>query len=225
MNSRVFSQLANGIVAALLLSACAQTGQDRPKSVAAPPPAVVESPPPPQPVLPILKPGTKTRAPAKPRLDLEAVDAASAPTEAPSAPTAGTGTVSPGTAGANAPNLSGSVTAPEDGGPGVGAATVPPAYVPAPPEPEEPASPDELRGQTEIQVMNVLGSPVSTRAEGTGTIWSYRVDGCSLDVYFFLDVADNQRRALSYELTASNRSEVRAAERCYLALKNASASR
>lgn len=216
MNSRVFSQLANGIVAALLLSACAQTGQDRPKTVAPPPPAIVETTPPPQPVLPILKPGTKKRAPAKPRLDLEAVDAAAAAAAAESS-----GTASPG---ATLPEPGQDPVGSATGTEGIGA-TVPPAYVPAPPEPEEPASPDELRGQTEIQVMNVLGSPVSTRAEGTGTIWNYRLDGCRLDVYFFLDVADNQRRALSYELTAADRFEPLADQRCYLALKNASASR
>jgi hypothetical protein len=223
MYSRVFSQLANGIVAALLLSACAQTGQDLPKAAAPTAPAVVATVPPPQPVLPILKPGTKKRAPAKPRLDLDVIDAATA---APLSPDTGGGNVSPGAAGANMP--SGAVgdanVEVETGTTQIGS-TVSPAYVPAEPEPVESASPDELRGQTEIQVMNVLGSPASTRAEGTGTIWIYRLDGCSLDVYFFLDVADNQRRALSYELTPANRAEARADERCYLALKNASAAR
>lgn len=224
MKSRVFSQLANGFVAALLVSACAQTGQDRPKTVALPAPAVVQPAPPPEPVLPVLKPGTKKRAPAKPKLELdEPAPAADAPLQA----EAGGGTVSPGAAGVEpAPPsevdiLMGKVPP---------APALPnPAVVTAEPEPAEPVqtasapaeiSPDDLRGQTEIQVINQLGSPVATRAEGTSTIWSYRSGDCGLDVYFFLDVADNQRRALSYEFS-TNRTDGGAQQRCYQALKSA----
>jgi hypothetical protein len=229
MKYRVFSQLVNGIVAALLLSACAQTGQDRPIAVATPAPTVVEKVQPPQPVLPVLKPGTKKRAPAKPKVDLAAEDAAAAAAPAEGAE-ALPGTVSPGSAGANAPALpSLPATTAEPGattGPtaGLEAALPQPAFIPAEPEPAQPGSPDDLRGQTEIQVMNALGSPISTRADGTSTVWSYKAENCSLDIYFFLDVADNQRRALSYELIA-NQSGTQAAERCYQALTAASASR
>lgn len=225
MKSRVVFQLANGFVAALLLTACAKSGQDRPLTVAPPPPAPVAAAPAPEPLLPVLKPGTKKRAPAKPRLDAEeAASAGSAPLQA----EAGGGTVSPGAAGSQ-----GAVPDEVD----ILLGQVPPApplvapqVIPAEPEPVETASapadgpmdssPDDLRGQTEIQVINQLGSPVSTRAEGTSTIWSYKAADCGLDVYFFLDVADNQRRALSYEFNP-NRADSSAQQRCYLALKSA----
>lgn len=229
MKLRGFSQLANGIVAALLLSACAKAGQDLPQKAVPVAPSVVAAVPPAKPILPVLKPGTKKRAPAKPVLD-PVEESAAAPAPGASvdmtAPAGGaaspgasdTGTASPGTAGVQADGAS----------PWLGAVPPNPDVVAAEPEPVQNAgvpdhgSPNDLRGQTEIQVINVLGSPVSTRAEGTSTIWSYRSDACTLDIYFFLDVADNQRRALSYELVATQ-AGAQAGERCYKALKAAAA--
>lgn len=169
------------------------------------------------------------RSPAKPRLDTEEQVPVQGAETSPAAPgdEAGTepaGSASPGVAGTSLPPPGGSTTVPgESGSPDTVTAAPQPAYVPAEPEPVT-DSPDDLRGQTEIQVMNELGSPLSTRAEGTSTIWRYRAEECSLDIYFFLDVADNQRRALSYELIPPQ-SGARAAERCYQALKAASTSR
>lgn len=231
MKSRGFSQLANGIVAALLLSACAQTGQDRPQKAAPVAPPVVETVQPPQPILPVLKPGTKTRAPAKPTIDpVEAVpgpapDAAAAVDPAEGAPgSAIPGAPSPGSADTGAADPGATQSPPDEVGVLLGTVPPNPDVVAAPPEPEslDTGSPDDLRGQTEIQVINVLGSPLSTRAEGTSTIWSYRSDACTLDIYFFLDVADNQRRALSYELVAKQ-AGAQAGKRCYRTLKAAAA--
>lgn len=227
MKSRVFSQLANGIVAALLLSACVQTGQNQPKKVAPVVPPVVETVQPPQPILPELKPGTKKRAPAKPAAD--AVEEAAATPDA--AAPEGSDTAAPDTTATPTEVEPEVAEVPQDDV-GILLGTVPPNpdVVAAEPEPEpvqsatapDSGSPDDLRGQTEIQVINVLGSPISTRAEGTSTIWSYRSDACTLDIYFFLDVADNQRRALSYELIA-RQTGAQAGERCYKALKAAAA--
>ena len=211
MESRVFSQLANGIVAALLLSACAQTGQDRPQKAAPVAPPVIETVQPPQPILPVLKPGTKERAPAKPAIDpVEEVVAAPEPTTA-TAPEEGAAATGPGMDQAAAEAGQGAAASPQPEPEPIQGATA-----------SDSGSPDDLRGQTEIQVVNVLGSPVSTRAEGTSTIWNYRSDACTLDIYFFLDVADNQRRALSYELIAQQ-AGAQAGERCYNALKAAAA--
>ncbi|MFN3461640.1 MAG: hypothetical protein ACK4ZN_11575 [Oceanibaculum sp.] len=230
MEFRVFFQLANGLVAALLLNACTQTGPDRPQTAAIPSPAVVAATPAAQPVLPVLKPGTKKRAPAKPNLDLDqAVPAPDA--TVPQDAAAGGGVAPPGaagevreTGGAAAETPSGEVPA---GGADIlpGRALPNPDVVTAEPEPVQNASTphdtaDDLRGQTEIQVMGALGSPSTTRTEGTSTIWSYRSGECGLDVYFFLDVADNQRRALSYEFTP-NPVDSAAQQRCFLALKGA----
>ncbi|MBK8160619.1 MAG: hypothetical protein IPK59_18240 [Rhodospirillaceae bacterium] len=98
-------------------------------------------------------------------------------------------------------------------------ATLPaPAVVPAEPEPvSKIASPDELKSKAESEVIALLGKPVTTRSEGTGTVWTYRAGTCSLDVYFFLDVADNRRRALSYEMVP----EDDLTQGCYKALKEA----
>ncbi|MBL8710325.1 MAG: hypothetical protein JNL25_14115 [Rhodospirillaceae bacterium] len=213
MKIRDFSQVVNGFVAALLLSACADSKQNAPQTVTAPAPVVVETTPPPQPVLPILKPGTKTRAPAKPWVE--------APAEGglPAAVQGDADAQSAADAQAEAA-IDDALETPVLIGPVTGL----PTFVPAEPEPVAAGSPDELRGQTEIQVMAALGSPVATRAEGTGTVWTYRAEDCSLDVYFFLDVADNQRRALSYELTTSQPG-AGVNERCYTALKRASAAR
>lgn len=188
-------------------------------------PPVVETVQPPQPILPVLKPGTKKRVPAKPAVD--PVEEAAA---APVADTIAAEGAEPAVE-ATADTDSATAQQPQDDV-GILLGTVPPnpEVVAAEPEPEpvqsatatDSASPDDLRGQTEIQVINVLGSPVSTRAEGTSTIWSYRSDACTLDVYFFLDVADNQRRALSYELIA-RQTGAQAGERCYKALKAAAA--
>lgn len=194
-------------------------------------PPVIETVQPPQPILPVLKPGTKERAPAKPAIDpVEEVVAAPEPTTA-TAPEEGAAATGPGMDQAAAEAGQGAAASPQDEV-GVLLGTVPPNpdVVAAEPEPEpiqgatasDSGSPDDLRGQTEIQVVNVLGSPVSTRAEGTSTIWNYRSDACTLDIYFFLDVADNQRRALSYELIAQQ-AGAQAGERCYNALKAAAA--
>lgn len=219
----------------MLLSACAQTGMEPQPAAPVQSATTAVVAPPPQPLLPILKPGTKVRAPAKPKLDADAPDSGAAATateaeaatgssaEAPGTELPGSaapGEAPPGNAGASVPE----VPASPEGGATLSGSLSEPAYQPAEPEPVETGSPDDLRGQTEIQVMAALGSPATTRAEGASTIWSYKAGECALDIYFFLDVADNQRRALSYEL-ATPQQGTPAAERCYQALKAAAASR
>lgn len=212
----------------MLLSACAQTGMEPQPAAPAQSATTAVVAPSPEPLLPVLKPGTKVRAPAKPKLDADAPDSGAAGTGAEAAGGSGSeasgtespGNTSPGNAGTNVPEMP---AVPEGGAPLSGSLTEP-VYQPAEPEPVETGSPDDLRGQTEIQVMAALGSPASTRADGASTIWSYQAGDCTLDIYFFLDVADNQRRALSYELAAPQPGTP-AAERCYQALKAAAASR
>lgn len=197
----------------MLLSACAGAAQDakKPVTVAAKP--AVKTVPPEEPIIPKLKPKTPKRAPASPKL-----------TE--SEPAAATAASLP--AGTDAHQLL--IGQPDDVDEArdkdADASEV--AAVPAPAvmtaEPEQIASsastPDELKSKAESEVATLLGRPAATRREGTGTIWTYRAGTCSLDVYFFLDVADNQRRALSYEMQPDG-AEDAAIQSCYKALKEA----
>lgn len=74
--------------------------------------------------------------------------------------------------------------------------------------------PNDLVGRDEAAVSTMIGQPASTRNDGSAMIWSYRAAGCSLDVFFFLDVQSNTRRVLSYDLKADS-TDADAADRCY----------
>lgn len=241
MTSRVITQLVNGFVAVMLLSACADAGQDhkQPVIVAAKP--VVKAIPPEEPVLPRLKPKTPKKAPASPKLSEPEAAENGVAEEGTTAP-GGTSTdpvvaapdghlqvitqQAPGQAaegqapaGTEAPATEtndGAETSPSD----VASLPAAPDVIKAEPEPVGVASPDELKSKAENDILRILGRPVATRSEGTGTVWTYRTDICSLDVYFFLDVADNQRRALSYEMMPAW-TEDDATQSCYKALKAA----
>jgi hypothetical protein len=213
MKRRLISQLVNGVVAVMLLSACAGVDQDAKKPVVVAAKPAVKSPPPEAPIIPKLKPKTQKRAPASPKLtETEPAESAN------------------GALGQDGHQLvisqQGAVSEArvkdgEESDDGIVAALPAPAVVPAEPEPlAEASSPDELKSKAETDVARLLGRPVTTRREGTGTIWTYRANSCSLDVYFFLDVADNQRRALSYEILPEGADDA-AIQSCYKAIKEA----
>jgi len=197
----------------MLLSACAGTAQDTKKPVAVAAKPAIKTVQPEEPIIPKLKPKTPKRAPASPKLT-EAEPAATTPPA--SAP-----------AGTDAHQLligqQGSVGEARGKDDDAEVAALPaPAVMTAEPEPI-PASattPDELKSKAEAEVATLLGRPAATRREGTGTIWTYRAGTCSLDVYFFLDVADNQRRALSYEMLPEGADDA-AIQSCYKTLKEA----
>lgn len=206
----------------MLLSACAGAGQDhkQPVIVAAKP--VVKAIPPEEPVLPRLKPKTQKKAPASPKLsEPETADeAAAAPGDTNADLTAPDGhlqAITQQAPGTEVPDKDADATATSGD---VAALPAVPEVIQAEPEPVGVASPDELKSKAENDIVRILGKPVATRSEGTGTVWTYRTDICSLDVYFFLDVADNQRRALSYEMMPPW-TEDDATQSCYKALKAA----
>jgi hypothetical protein len=213
MTPRLLFPLVNGVVAAMLLSACASMDKDKakPAPVIAVPAVKAEAPE--EPVLPKLKPKTKKRKPASPRLD-----------EPEAAPPLAAEGASAGSDAHQQQIEQGAVPGSVDGTAVVGeadeTASLPaPAVVPAEPVPLSLASsPDELKSKAETEVAKLLGRPDATRREGTGTIWTYRGGTCSLDVYFFLDVADNQRRALSYEILPEAADDD-AIQTCYRAIK------
>jgi len=198
----------------MLLSACAGAAQDAKKPVAVAAKPAVKTVPPEEPIVPKLKPKTPKRAPASPKL-VEADPSATTPPEALPA-------------GTDAHQLligqqSNTDEAKDRDDTGTDLAALPPPEVmTAEPEPIAPSAstPDELKSKAEAEVATLLGRPITTRREGTGTIWTYRAGTCSLDVYFFLDVADNQRRALSYEVLPEGADDA-AIQSCYKALKEA----
>lgn len=208
MKLRVLSHLINGVVAASLLSACAGTAHDakKPAPVASKPD--VETVVPEEPIIPILKPKTQKRAPASPRSVEVGADAA-----------VSTDGKSP-EVDAHQMIITGDTPQADNSNDDRYVASLPAPAV----EPETVAmsasTPDELRSKAELEVATLLGPPVATRREGTGTIWTYRAGTCSLDVYFFLDVADNQRRALSYEVLPEGSGDA-AVQSCYKTLKEA----
>lgn len=207
----------------MLLSGCAGAGQNhkQPVIVAAKP--VVKTIPHEEPVLPRLKPKTPKKAPASPKLsEPEASD-----NGGDVATVAGNGTGSAMVPDTHQHAIGGQgslESTPEkdaDAATGdVAALPAVPTVIKAEPEPVGLASPDELKSKAEGDIVRLLGRPVATRSEGTGTVWTYRTDICSLDVYFFLDVADNKRRALSYEMMPAW-TEDDATQSCYKALKSA----
>lgn len=197
----------------MLLSACAGAAHDAKKPVVVAAKPAVKIVPPEEPIIPKLKPKTPKRAPASPKLtDAEPVSATT-PADMP--------------AGTDAHQLLigqqgeiGEAREKDDADTEVAALPAPPVMA-AEPEPiaASTSTPDELKSKAESEVATLLGRPAATRREGTGTIWTYRAGTCSLDVYFFLDVADNQRRALSYEVLPEGTDD--AAQSCYKSLKEA----
>ena len=74
--------------------------------------------------------------------------------------------------------------------------------------------PNDLIGRDEAAVNSMIGAPASTRNDGSAMIWSYRTVGCSLEIFFFLDVQSNTRRVLSYDLKAEA-ADADAPDLCY----------
>jgi outer membrane biosynthesis protein TonB len=79
------------------------------------------------------------------------------------------------------------------------------AKQPAEPEPpvEQPAAPapvytaSELMGKSEAEVTVLMGAPARVEQRAASTVWVYQSGDCSLDVYFFLDMATSDERVLT----------------------------
>lgn len=84
-----------------------------------------------------------------------------------------------------------------------------PPLPPEGPKPPAPAQapdsqPAELVGLDEQQVIAYLGDASSTREVPPATVWEYRVEDCRLDLFFYMDLADQRFRTLAYEIKASD---------------------
>jgi hypothetical protein len=97
----------------------------------------------------------------------------------------------------------------------------------APPKPEAPTSPPQvpqtarlipaqLVGLEEEQARLLLGPASAVRDVPPATVWEYRINGCALDLFFYMDVADKRYRSLAYDLRSTTGSAQgdAAAQRC-----------
>jgi hypothetical protein len=68
--------------------------------------------------------------------------------------------------------------------------------------------PKTLVGMTREQVKSLIGDPIRIADRPPATVWSYRTNGCALEVFFYLDVASKKFRALTYELTGDKGAKI-----------------
>ena len=78
----------------------------------------------------------------------------------------------------------------------------PAVVLPAPAPPPQPPSlaPDVVIGLDEEQTEILLGKPGEIKAQPPATVWEYRMQGCALDLYFYVDLASQKRKVLTYDL-------------------------
>jgi hypothetical protein len=59
--------------------------------------------------------------------------------------------------------------------------------------------PKLLIGKNQAEADSMLGAPNAILTAPPATIWQYKVDGCTLDVFFYMDMGSNSLRALAYD--------------------------
>ena len=66
---------------------------------------------------------------------------------------------------------------------------------------------DNLIGIEPVDAMGLLGVPEQIREDPPAQVWAYQREGCSLEIYFYLDLESDNLRSLTYELDAGEPSE------------------
>jgi hypothetical protein len=51
----------------------------------------------------------------------------------------------------------------------------------------------------------MLGQPAAVREQPPSTVWTYKAPGCTLDVFFFMDLSTRAFRVLTTELNIDSR--------------------
>ena len=102
-----------------------------------------------------------------------------------------------------APNPPPSAPAPATDPPSV--SVIPPARAPAKPPPMKTLEPARLMGLNYEDTTASAGKPVETREEPPATVWRYRTEDCVVDVFFYMDLATKQFRALAYDVKPSKK--------------------
>ncbi len=80
-------------------------------------------------------------------------------------------------------------------------------------------APAELNGLEIQDAWRLFGQPDAQQAEPPATVWSYRRGACRLRLYFYPDLLDNRKRALTYELEPGSR-HAGARRSCLIILAN-----
>jgi hypothetical protein len=77
------------------------------------------------------------------------------------------------------------------------------APIPVPPpreRPDQSLAPERLVGLSEEDIKRLIGDPGGVREEPPAVVWSYSSARCGLNVFFYMDMATQTFRALTYEL-------------------------
>lgn len=80
--------------------------------------------------------------------------------------------------------------------------------------PVEPLDPERLVGLDRAQVTALIGPPVAVKDSAPATVWTYRIDGCSLEVMFYMDLETRAFRVLTYEVHPAGSDGPVAASEC-----------
>lgn len=85
-------------------------------------------------------------------------------------------------------------------------AYAPPARAPAkPPAVVKNLEPAKLMGMTYNDAEAAAGKPAEMRDEPPATVWRYRTEDCLVDVFFYMDLATKQFRAVTYNVTPAKK--------------------
>ncbi|MHB1216583.1 MAG: hypothetical protein ACYC1L_00095 [Alphaproteobacteria bacterium] len=80
-------------------------------------------------------------------------------------------------------------------------AYAPPARAPVkPPIATKNLEPAKLMGLTYDDTEAAAGKPAEMRDEPPATVWRYQTDDCVIDVFFYMDLATKQFRAVAYDV-------------------------
>lgn len=84
-------------------------------------------------------------------------------------------------------------------------ASLPPSRAPAKPPVMKTLEPAKLMGLTYEDAETAAGKPAATREEPPATVWRYQTEECVVDVFFYMDLATKQFRAVSYDVKPSKK--------------------
>ena len=79
-------------------------------------------------------------------------------------------------------------------------AYAPPARAPVKPTIVKNLEPAKLMGLTYDDTEAAIGKPAETREEPPATVWRYQTEDCVIDVFFYMDLATKQFRAVAYDV-------------------------
>jgi hypothetical protein len=69
-----------------------------------------------------------------------------------------------------------------------------------PPPPPRKGRPDDLLQLAADDLKTKLGAPAAKRDEPPARVWRYATEDCALEVFLFLEVTENVRRVLAYDI-------------------------